>query len=339
MSYSNLSSYPYPLAEIQPAQTAVSDHNTLSRQNNADLAAAMTREASSQTYSTIRFLADRPLRADAYRAYAYFRWVDDIVDQDQLTQDERIRFLERQQRIVARCYRGERINDLGPEERLVADLIAGDPDENSGLQLYISHMMAVMFFDARRKGRLISEAELAEYTRCLATSVSEALYYFIGHDDPSPQDESRYTAVTGAHITHMLRDALEDTAVGYYNIPLEYLEAHGISPTAVDHEAYRAWVQNRVQLARDCFAAGKVTISRLKNLRCRLAGFAYIARFEVVLEAIEKDGYRLRAAYPERKSKKAMLKMGLSVWQQTAVSFLPHRQPLMPGSLPAVEVS
>ena len=339
MSYSNLSSYPYPLAGPQLVQTAVSDHDKQRRQNSAALAAAMTRAASSQTYTTIRLLADRPLRAEAYRAYAYFRWVDDIVDQDQFTQAERMRFLTRQQTIIARCYRGERMDDLCPEERMAADLIAGDPAENSGLQLYINHMMAVMVFDAQRKGRLISQKELNAYTHWLAAAVSEALYTFIGHNDPSPQDETRYLAVTGAHITHMLRDALEDSAVGYFNIPLDYLEAHGISPTDFDHDAYRTWVQNRVQLARDCFAAGKVTMSRTKNLRRRLAGYAYIARFEVVLEAIEKDEYRLRAAYPERKSKKNMLKIGLSAWQQTVGSLLPYWQPNIPSSLPVVEVS
>jgi len=41
------------------------------------LAATITRTASKQTYYTIRFLVDAGLVEDAYRAYAYFRWVDD----------------------------------------------------------------------------------------------------------------------------------------------------------------------------------------------------------------------------------------------------------------------
>jgi len=32
----------------------------------------------------------------------------------------------------------------------------------------------------------------------------------------------RYLAVTGAHITHMLRDAVEDAEAGYYNIPARW---------------------------------------------------------------------------------------------------------------------
>jgi hypothetical protein len=45
-----------------------------------DLAASITWAASKQTFYTIRFLADRGRVRDAYRAYAYFRWVDDRLD-------------------------------------------------------------------------------------------------------------------------------------------------------------------------------------------------------------------------------------------------------------------
>ena len=47
---------------------------------NASLASAITKAASTQTYYTIRFLVDRPRMDDAFRAYAYFRWVDDVLD-------------------------------------------------------------------------------------------------------------------------------------------------------------------------------------------------------------------------------------------------------------------
>ena len=44
------------------------------------LAAAITKSASKQTYYTIRFFVDRGRVDDAYRAYGYFRWVDDVLD-------------------------------------------------------------------------------------------------------------------------------------------------------------------------------------------------------------------------------------------------------------------
>ena len=56
--------------------------NTLTAQPT--LASSITKAASKQTYYTIRFLVDRERVADAYRAYAYFRWVDDTLDSDNL---------------------------------------------------------------------------------------------------------------------------------------------------------------------------------------------------------------------------------------------------------------
>ncbi len=49
-------------------------------QTQANTAIAITKAASKQTYATIRFLVDRERVNDAYLAYAYFRWVDDVLD-------------------------------------------------------------------------------------------------------------------------------------------------------------------------------------------------------------------------------------------------------------------
>jgi hypothetical protein len=50
-------------------------------QQSDRLAAVITKAASRQSYTIVRFLVDRDRIADAYRAYAYFRWMDDHLDQ------------------------------------------------------------------------------------------------------------------------------------------------------------------------------------------------------------------------------------------------------------------
>lgn len=282
---------------------------------HSELAGSITKAASKQTYYTIRLFADRERRDDAYRAYAYFRWVDDVLDaeipleEDTDTKPEKIAFVNRQKSLLEACYRGETPADLCAEEWMLVDLVRNDTEKNSGLQSYLRNMMAVMHFDAERRGQIIAQEELSGYSRALAVAVTEALYYFIGHDDPSPRHEARYLAVTAAHITHMLRDAFEDVQAGYFNIPHEYLQSHGIGPVDVNSQAYREWVCGRVQLARLYFKAGRECTAQVKNLRCRLAGYAYTARFEWMLRAIERDGYCLRSEYPERKSLRAGLWM------------------------------
>jgi phytoene/squalene synthetase len=287
------------------------------------LAASITRAASKQTYYTVRFLVDRDRVPDAYRAYAYFRWVDDRLDRGVTDPSERIAFVDQQRALMDRCYRGEWPLNPSVEERMLVDLIRHDGEKSSGLQSYVRNMMAVMAFDAGRRGRLISQEELAGYTQCLATAVTEALHYFIGNGHSSPRSEARYLAATAAHITHMLRDTLEDTAAGYFNIPREFLESHAIAPQAVASDAYRTWVHSRVRLARDYFKAGRSYLAQVENLRCRIAGYAYIARFEGVLDAIEREDYRLRADYREYKSLGAGLRMA---WQALALA-LSRRRP------------
>lgn len=282
-------------------------------------ATSITRAASMQTYYTIRFLVDRGLAGDAYRAYAYFRWVDDWLDGRGCDQSECLAFVNRQRALVDRCYRGERPHDLADEEHMLADLIRGDRGKSSGLQSYISNMMAVMAFDAERRGRLISRDELANYTRWLAMAVTEAVYYFIGRNCLSPRGNTRYLAVSAAHITHMLRDTLEDVEAGYFNIPREFLDSQGIGPWDVNSGAYRAWVQRRVQLARTYFEASRDCLAQIENARCRLAVLAYIARFEIVLDLIERDGCLLRREYSERKSLASGLRMGWSVFSQALI--------------------
>ena len=108
------------------------------------LAATITKTASKQTYYTIRFLVDTDLAEDAYRAYAYFRWVDDWLDQEPRPRTERLAFVKRQQALIDSCTHNNPLADLAPEERMLADLIQRDVGDGSGLHTYIRNMMAVM---------------------------------------------------------------------------------------------------------------------------------------------------------------------------------------------------
>jgi len=299
------------------------------------LASEITKAASKQTYYTIRFLVDRDRVEDAYRAYAYFRWVDDTLDAESIFSPERTAFLERQESLLEKCYRREVLHDVNIQEKMLIELIEHDHEKNSGLQSYLRSMMQVMAFDARRRGRLISQVELNEYTRWLAMAVMEAIHYFIGHNDYSPHDETRYLAVAGAHIVHMLRDTFDDMQLGYYNIPREVLETSLVEPQDVQNDAYRAWVKSRVNLAREYFTAGKDYFARVENPGCRLACYAYIARFEWLLDTIEQEDYLLRPQYKERKS----FGTGMLMSWLTLSSLLKtrtvnaHPQPVIPHSV------
>lgn len=279
----------------------------------ASLAAAATHNASLQTYYTIRLLVDRDRVDDAYRAYAYFRWVDDRIDQGALQPEERLAFVRRQAGLIDGCYDGGPRFPVSAEEAMLVDLVRSEPSPKSGLAAYIRNLMSVMAFDAGRGGKLISQDELNSYTRSLAVAVTEAIHYFIGHNTPAPHDGSRYLAVTAAHIAHMLRDTQQDLCEGYFNVPSEYLESRHVSPFEVNSPAHLDWVRDRTALAREYFKSARGFLTRVESARCRLAYYAYMARFETVLDMIERDGWLLRPAYNERKNAINGLRMAWSV--------------------------
>ena len=287
-----------------------SDHAT------AELARSITRAGSKQAFYTARLLVDKDLKDDFCRAYAYLRWADDVVDETAQSDDDRIAFVKRQRELVDSLYAGQPPGGLAAEEQILADLVRHDRGDDSGLQSFIRGIFAIIEFDAIRKGRPISQQELDWYSETLGKAVTDGIQYFIGNGQAYPRGESQYLAATGAHVTHLLRDTVEDTENGFFNIPREYLEAHDIGPEDLNSPAYQAWVRGRVEQARAYFRQGKRYLDGLEVWRCKMAGHLYCARFEGVLDTIERDSYALRANYHKRRSRTARLglaKTGVSV--------------------------
>lgn len=284
---------------------------------SATLARSITRSGSIQTYYTTRLMVDKDLVDDFFRAYAYFRWIDDVVDVSSQSDEERLSFISGQRRLIDNLYDQETVAELAPEEEILEDLINNDRGENSGLQSFIRNMFAIIEFDSLRKGRLISEGELDWYVNTLSKSVTDGLLYFIGNGNPYPESENRYQAGIAAHISHLLRDMHQDDADGFINIPREYLEERSISHEDVHDPAYKDWVRKRVELARELFVEGKRYLDELDVLRCKIVGHWYCTRFEVVLDTIERDEYLLREEYHERRRISTWLKI---IWLAVSLS-------------------
>ncbi len=288
----------------------------------AQLARTITWNSSKQTYLTALFMVDHGMQDDCYRAYSYFRWADDVIDEECQTQEDRMEFISRQMRLVAGLCKGESFDDLAPEEELIAELIDHERAESCKLHSYVRNFLAILDFDAKRRGFLISQRELEWYSARLGVAVTDCIQHFIGHDHPYSEDERRYLAATAAHMVHMLRDMLEDIQEGYINIPREYLAEKGISPHNLHSlaalcdpaerrargEVLQDFVKGQIALAHSYFDAGKEYLDTLDVLRCKLAGYWYCLRFEGVMDAIEQDDYILRAEYGERHKFKTWLK-------------------------------
>ncbi len=279
------------------------------------LAQSITRASSKQSYYTARLMVDKDLVSDCYRGYAYLRWIDDVIDIVSQSSEERISFIRRQRELIDRLYKDERPDNLTLEEEMIADLICHDetdklyPGKNRRLESFIRNFLAIIEFDAYRKGALISQQELTWYAHCLGKSVTDGIQYFVGKYHPYPTGKYHYLAATAAHITHMLRDMVSDVVDGYINIPREYLETHNLNPQDVSNPLFRAWVCERVEQARRYFREGKRYLDSLDVLRCKIVAHWYCVRFEITLDAIEHDNYVLRAEYDERRKLSSWLKI------------------------------
>jgi phytoene/squalene synthetase len=109
----------------------------------------------------------------------------------------------------------------------------------------------------------------------------------------------------------------QDDADGFINIPREYLEEKSINHEDINDPAYKDWVRKRVELARELFVEGKRYLDELDVLRCKIVGYWYCARFEVVLDTIERDEYNLRKEYHERRRISTWLKI---IWLAVSLS-------------------
>jgi phytoene/squalene synthetase len=279
------------------------------------LAAAITWTASKQTWATIRFLVPRAQVEHAYRAYAYFRWVDDVLDAETVAgstwgdaeRADACAFLERQKWLLERCLRGQAPSDVGAHEAMLVELIEACGPAFRGVEAYVRNMTRVMEFDVQRRGRLVTDDQLDEYTQSLAVAVTEAIDHFLGDATRARDHEARFSAAIGAHVLHMLRDTSADVRAGYYNVPRELLDAHRIGPADTHAEAYRMWVKRRVDLARAQFRSGEAYLAGLPRWRHRLAIAAYIRRFEWLIDTLERDEFQLRSDYSMRPSTRGAL--------------------------------
>lgn len=301
--------------------------NSNNDKKSAALARSITKSGSIQTYYTARLMVDKDLVDDFFRAYAYFRWIDDEIDVSLRSNDERTTFITNQRELIDNLYKKKEISELTDEEEMLRDLVNNDRGEDSGLQSFIRNMFAIIEFDAHRNDRLISRDELDWYVNTLGKSVTDGLLFFIGNWNAYPESENRYLAGIAAHISHLLRDMHKDIADGFINIPKEYLELHRINYEDMGNPAYRAWVEERVELARGYFIKGKQYLNGINNLRCKIVGHWYCARFEVVLDTIEQDEYILRKEYHERRRVSTWLKI---VWLAVYLSIYHLLQPNKP---------
>ncbi|MHA1994146.1 MAG: squalene/phytoene synthase family protein [Candidatus Hodarchaeales archaeon] len=296
----------------------------LKARNLERIARSYVKESHKQTYLIILLMVDKKLTDECFKAYAYFRWLDNVVDENNLPQNEVRAIISRQKELINQLYNQEKIKPTSQEEEFLIDLIRKDRNENSYLQSYIRNFTSILEFDSTRKHKIVSNDKIRWYHQTVGKAVTDCIFHFIGNGAHYPESKKCYLAAEAAHITHMLRDYIEDVRSGYLNISKEDLNVYEISPDMVNNPAFREWVKGRVSLSRQFFCEGKKYIDQLGVLRTKITAYWFCSRFEKVLDIIEKDGYKLRREYDS--SKKFLLALRM-VWiaLKTTVKHVPTK--------------
>lgn len=266
---------------------------------SSQLAKSITKQSNFRTYLIIKYFVDRKLVDDCYRAYAYFRWADDQVDDVLQTKSQRVEFIHRQENIITLSYKDKPVPHLSPEENLITDLIGSPYSHSPRLKSFIFNFLAIIKFDAHRKKIPISTKEFHWYTQTLATAVTDCILHFINHDFDYPPSPTQYHAARAACITHILRDYIQDVDNEYYNLPQEVQDKHRIVPKDIDHPAFIFWVKQQVKQANLLFSSGKQYLNQLP-FRTQAAACLYCFRFRYILNTIQHQKYLLKSSYKQQ---------------------------------------
>jgi phytoene/squalene synthetase len=214
----------------------------------------------------------------ASAVYAYFRWADDVVDAPGRDPAAVQRFMERQADIIQGA-----IPPVHPAERALRWALA-HPDLGPRLLAPVSRMAEALGYDAHRGAGPIPEAELQRQVERIGDAFVGAVWVCSGAEGrPS---EPALLLARAATATHMLRDRVEDQALGYCNLPRERFGTTAPPPGP----ALGAWLEERATELEGWFAAGLEASAGIQPARTRRLVRLLGERYRRVLAGLGEPG-------------------------------------------------
>jgi phytoene synthase len=247
-----------------------------------------------------RFLPPR-LRLPIVNLYAFFRTLDDLVDEPGETcrsQDIRAELDAWRAWFVEGCLRP------APRESLGACLAAIISEYHLPSQLFLDFLDGLTFdLDLRQ---IQDVRELHRYCYAVAGTVGLAMAHVLGATTPQALDAAKQLGIA-MQLTNILRDVGADLAAGRIYLPLEELERFGSSPEHLfqlfkgrrgPDDRFRVLIRAQIALAHRYYTHGSVGIWLLPQ-ECRLPILLAARLYRRILYAIERNQYdvlRWRAA-------------------------------------------
>jgi hypothetical protein len=228
----------------------------------------------------------------AWKIYIYFRWVDDIVDNNNLTVHHRISFLDKQNLLIKKFYlKKTSFHDLCYEEKCIYDVVQyyNQLKQAKEFKEHILDLLWTFEFDVKRIGTAVTLNSFMSYSRKIGKAFA---FFFVTIYDISSY-KAKYDPIfkkhTGknmyelasdyahyAHIIHIIRDFHKDTEKGIINRPSEFKRD-------MDFIYYLIrYVKPHVDaLSKSSFFSG---FGDLKIFFAKFILFLYLWRFKYVLD-------------------------------------------------------
>lgn len=251
----------------------------------------VTRERAGNFYHAFRLLDERP-RRDLCAAYAFFRYVDDIVDEPGDEAAKR-RALDAVRRALDTCLAGRSVEDGGPARKLFTAL--GDVVGRCGIDLVELGAVVDGAEQDLTVRRYATFAQLEDYCYKVAGSVGLVTIAILGCRDECARGPARDLG-TAMQLTNILRDVREDAARDRIYLPAEDLErfrvAEGDLSRGVGGEGFEALVRFEAARARRCFESGRLLDGWLAPAAA-VVPRALAALYGAILERIEAEPGRV----------------------------------------------
>jgi len=245
-----------------------------------------------ENFPVASILMPRRLRKPVAAIYHFARAADDIADEGELSDTERLRQLDEFRTELARIANNE--TPLTPLfKNLAAEILMHE------LPMQPFHDLLDAFSQDVVKKRYDDYDELLNYCRRSANPVGNLLLHL--YEEATPVNIAYSDAIcTSLQLINFWQDVSKDYAIGRIYLPLDELAQYGVSEEqiaqGISNDAWRALMKFQVDRARAIMLAGKplgtILTGRIGlEMRMIIAGGLRILR---KLESAQYDMFRRR---------------------------------------------
>jgi phytoene/squalene synthetase len=230
-----------------------------------------------------------PIRREIlFGAYAYFRWLDDVLDNKDVSTEESINILARESFFISSLYENKSPQSKCIEEKYISFVICKDLLDNNGFRVIIDGFMSALSWDIKRKHRIPTQQELDEYSLRLGRSYYQCLVFGLDFhpSDKCFKDVGEICGVA-AHLAHILRDFFFDLSIGYVNISQEDVTKYHIDLSLKNPELrqnLKPWSRDVIFKSTDMFKKGMKSINKIPSFKARLAISLMCTRYFLILQ-------------------------------------------------------